>query len=151
MIKFTQAFLIMLYVANVNAESTEDVDLLVSYIKKSDFVQSSNIELVNVKGRKYLISIGKSSIKDDSPKSMLNAIRVSKLQAENEAIKFFVGSRLAVKETLLDTTSNNVSTSDYVVEQRERTSSNVEQYIYLHDWIVDRIHHTAIAYKIETD
>lgn len=124
-------------------------DITIELLKQaqtSDILNVTNVELITINKERYLISVGVSDIKDGRPKSKLNAIKTSKLKAEEGAIKFIAGSKVKSEEHLKEKEINNNQNSSYQNVLSEHTSSHTGVYIYLGEWIKNNFYYTAIAY-----
>ena len=125
----------------------EDINIeLLNQAKTRDTLIDTNVELITINKERYLISVGVSDIMDSRPISKLNAIKTSKLKAEEGAIKFIAGSKVKSVEHLKENQINNNLESTYQIALSEHVSSQTGVYIYLGEWIKNNLYYTAIAY-----
>ncbi|MDP1522893.1 hypothetical protein [Methylotenera sp.] len=121
---------------------------LLKQAQSSEILKSTNVELTTINDRRYLISVGVADLKDGQKKSKLNAIRTSKLSAEEGAIKFFEGSKITTQEHSKVAQSNNERNDSYQSIQSEHAGADTGVYIYLGEWVNDNFYYTAIAYPL---
>ena len=140
-------FFVLLLLMPFTRIYAEDITMqLFNQARRSDTLIVTNVELITINKERYLISVGVSDIKDGRPISKLNAIKTSKLKAEEGAIKFIAGSTVKSEEHLKDKEINNNLESTYQNVVSEHTSSHTGLYIYLGEWIKNNSYYTAIAY-----
>lgn len=139
-------FAILMPLSQLHAEDIKNV--LLRQAQSSEILKSTNVELAIINERRYLISVGVADLKDGKKKSKLNAIRSSKLRAEEGAIKFFDGSKITVYEHSKDVQFNNERSDSYQNIQREHAGADTGVYMFLGEWVIDNFYYAAIAYPL---
>jgi len=97
---------------------------LLELIKTNEFLCSGNVDFIKFNGQEYLVSVGKSFIKNDTPEAKLNAKKEAELNALEGLTKFIYDVQISSKEELK--TETQVTTQNSKVINREINESYLE-------------------------
>jgi hypothetical protein len=109
---------------------------------------SSYVKIVEVDNLKYLISVGSALFDPEKPKSRLNAMRLAKLKAEDNAVKFFRGSEVKVNDHLKEISIDGISNEENKTVLHEKAGGESGVYKLLGSWIDDDEIFISICYEI---
>jgi hypothetical protein len=69
-------------------------------IKSDSILSSGEIGFINYDGKNYIISVGISTIEEDTPSGKLNCIKEAQLIAQNNLVKFIYDVQISNRESL---------------------------------------------------
>ena len=77
-------------------------DTLKEVIQKDSFLSEGYTGFIQHEGKNYLVSVGISTIEDNSVQAKINAIKVAKILAQSDLTKFIHKVKLTSKQQLIE-------------------------------------------------
>ena len=142
-----------------SASAAADKSSLLDAVRVNEFLMAGNVDIVDVAGSKFLVSVGVARVSQDNPKTKLNAMRSSRLRSHEGIAKLIFGSKVSSVEKLQTIVVSQKDNSGkvsrridevFVTELRERSHGVLPPNIDVGDWLgIDQQYYWVSAIEFD--
>lgn len=91
---------ILLFISSFAAQASSIDPAILDFVQNSPVLQVGGVSTVDIDGASYLVATGVRASMDNSPKSLISAMRLARIRAEEAFMRFSRGETVTVSEKL---------------------------------------------------